>query len=135
MALEYPMEHGSVTDWDDMEKLWHHTLYKQLNVTPEEHPLLLTEAPLTKDKNRAKMAQIMFEVFNVPCLYVSISSVLALYSNGRTSGVVCDSGEGVSHTVPIYEGYVIPHAMQRMDLAGRDITRSMAKLLREKTGR
>jgi actin-related protein len=53
----------------------------------------------------------MFEVFNVPCLYVSVQGVLALYASGRTSGVVLDSGDGVSHTVPIYEGYAIPHAI------------------------
>jgi len=74
----------------------------------------------------------MFEVFNVPCLYVSVQSVLALYSNGRTTGVVLDSGDGVSHTVPIYEGYAIPHAIQRIHLAGRDITTYLQKILDER---
>ena len=64
----------------------------------------------------------MFEVFNVPCLYVNVQAVLALYSSGRTTGVVLDSGEGISHTVPIYEGYAIPHAIQKILLAGRDLT-------------
>lgn len=71
----------------------------------------------------------MFEVFNVPCLYVSVQAVLALYSNGRTTGVVLDSGDGVSHTVPIYEGYAIPHAIQRIHLAGRDITKYLQQIL------
>ena len=74
----------------------------------------------------------MFEVFNVPCLYVSVQAVLALYSNGRTSGLVCDSGDGVSHTVPIYEGYAIPHAIQRIPMAGRDITSFLQKILDER---
>lgn len=71
----------------------------------------------------------MFEVFNVPCLYVSVQGVLALYASGRTSGVVLDSGDGVSHTVPIYEGYAIPHAIQRIKLAGRDLTEYLRQLL------
>lgn len=74
----------------------------------------------------------MFEVFNVPCLYVSVQGVLALYSSGRTSGVVLDSGDGVSHTVPIYEGYAIPHAIQRIHLAGRDLTEYLRQILSQR---
>jgi len=109
--MEHPIDHGIVTNWDDMEKVWHHTLYRELKVSAEEHPILMTEASLNPKPNREKMTQIMFEVFNVPALYVSVQSVLALYASGRTSGVVLDSGDGVSHTVPIFEGYAIPHAV------------------------
>lgn len=60
----------------------------------------------------------MFETFNVPSLYISISAVLALYSSGRTTGIVVDSGAGVTNTVPIYEGYALPHAIKTMNIAG-----------------
>lgn len=132
LALRHPLEHGVVHSWDDMTQLWHHTCYNELRIDPSEQGVLLTEAPMNPKSNREKMCQIMFETFDVPEFYVGVQAVLSLYSSGRTSGIVMDSGDGVSHCVPIYEGYSLPHAISRLDLAGRDLTTYMQRILKER---
>ncbi|XVF88918.1 hypothetical protein PTKIN_Ptkin19aG0089500 [Pterospermum kingtungense] len=129
LRLSYPIEHGIVRDWEVMERLWEHTFEKELAVNIEEHAVLLTEPPLNPRINREKMVEIMFEAFDVPATYVAIQAVLSLYASGRTTGAVVDSGEGVTHVVPIYEGYALPHSIHRLDLAGKELTDYLTKLL------
>ncbi|KAI3921909.1 hypothetical protein MKX01_005598, partial [Papaver californicum] len=108
LKVDYPIEHGIVSNWDDMEKILSHTqcsLYRPVYRFRSEHPILLTEAPPNPKANREKMTQIMFETFKSPAMYVAIQDVLYLYASGRTTSIVLDSGEGVSYTMPIYEGY------------------------------
>jgi centractin len=93
--------------------------------------VLLTEPPLNPRSNRDTAAQILFETFNVPALYTSIQAVLSLYASGRTTGIVMDSGDGVSHAVPVYEGFAMPSSIRRIDVAGRDVTEYMQTLLRK----
>lgn len=81
--------------------------------------------------NRDTAAQLLFETFNVPALYTSIQAVLSLYASGRTTGVVLDAGDGVSHAVPVYEGFAMPNSIRRIDVAGRDVTEHMQLLFRK----
>jgi len=132
LSIRYPMEHGIVNDWNDMERIWTHIYSKdELSTFSEEHPVLLTEAPLNPRKNREKAAEIFFESFNVPALFVSMQAVLSLYATGRVTGVVLDAGDGVTHAVPIYEGFAMPHSIMRIDIAGRDVTRYLKALIRK----
>lgn len=152
-----------MTDWDDMERIWSHVYTEELRTLSEEvrpppsgflpgsprdsrsiahaqHPVLLTEAPLNPNSNREQAAQIFFETFNVPAMYMSVQAILALcvfprssclvrgdadeieprrYASGRTTGIVLDSGDGVTHAVPVFEGFAIQHAIRRVDVAGR----------------
>lgn len=130
LTLRYPMAHGVVQDWNDMELIWRH-IYSEMKVVAEEHPVLLTEAPNNPRKNREKTAEIFFETFGSPALFISWQAILSLYASGRTTGVVLDSGDGVTHAVPVFEGFALPHAVMRADIAGRDITENLMLHLRK----
>merc|ERR1719445_807028 len=129
LNLKYPIANGIVSDWEDMEKVWHHTFYNELRVTPSEvQGVLVTEAPRNPKANRERMLTAMFETFEVKNMYVAIQAVMSLYANGRSTGLVVDSGDGVTHTVPVFEGFSIPHAIEKMEIAGRVITDYAQKL-------
>jgi len=129
LQLSYPIAQGIISSWEEMEQIWNHCFYNELRINPADYPILLTEAPKNPKTNREKMIQMMFENFECQAAYIQIQAILSLYASGRTTGIVMDSGDGVSHTVPIYEGYALPHAVLRLDLAGRHLTEHMASLL------
>jgi len=114
-----------------IKKIWNHLYFNELRIAPEEFNALITEAPNNPKNNREKMTQIFFETFNAPKFYVSIQAVLSCYASGRTTSTVYDSGDGVTHIVPIYEGYSLNHCISRIDLAGRRLTEYMQKILNE----
>lgn len=129
LRLNYPNQHGVINNWEDMERLWVR-LFEEMKTEAKEHPVLLTEAPLNPRSNRERCMEVFFENFNVPGLFISIQAVLSLYASGRTGGVVLDVGDGVSHVVPVVEGFALMHSVKRADLAGRDVTEWLASSLR-----
>lgn len=129
LECNYPVDCGIVTNWEDMEKLWDYTFYEKLEVDPAEKKILLTEAPMNPKKNREKTLEIMFEKYGFEGAHVSIQAMLTLYAQGLLTGVVVDTGDGVTHVVPVYEGYVPKNLIRRLDVAGRHITKYLIKLL------
>ncbi|XP_072041853.1 actin, cytoplasmic-like [Amphiura filiformis] len=132
LKLKYPIEHGIVTDWDDMETIWRYTFNTELGVDPEDRAVLMSEAPRNPKLHREKMTQILFENFDVGSLYIGVQGVLALFASGRTTGLVIDSGDGVSYSVPVVDGYALPFAVERLDMAGRDMTSFLRTILLER---
>ena len=135
LAVKYPIQRGLVTNWTDMEKIWHYALHNELRVNPEEHSVLLTDVPLNDKINREKIMEIMFEKFNVPAMYIVNQSMLPLLASGKLTGLVLDSGDGVTHAVPIYESTILTDATIRLDFAGCDITEYLMKILCERGNR
>lgn len=129
LNLNYPIEQGLITNWEDIEKIWSHTFYLELRIAPEEHSVLLAEVPLNPKQKKEKTIQIMFETFSIPSFYPAVQSTLSLYSSGRTEGIVLDSGDSVTHVVPIYEGFALNYSIKKFDFAGRDITENLMKAL------
>jgi actin-related protein 3 len=139
-ACKYPVRHGIVEDWDLMECYMEQVIFKYLRAEPEDHAFLLTEPPLNTPENREYTAEIMFESFNVPGLYIAVQAVLALAASWTSrhvgertlTGTVIDSGDGVTHVIPVAEGYVIGSCIKHIPVAGRDITAFVQQILRDR---
>ncbi|KAL8714354.1 MAG: hypothetical protein Q9220_001687 [cf. Caloplaca sp. 1 TL-2023] len=139
-GIHYPVRHGQVENWDYMERFWSNSIFKYLRVEPEDHYFLLTEPPLNPPENRENTAEIMFESFNCAGLYIAVQAVLALAASWTSAkvadrsltGIVVDSGDGVTHIIPVAEGYVIGSSIKSIPIAGRDITYFVQSLLRDR---
>ncbi|XP_045183954.1 actin-related protein 2-like [Mercenaria mercenaria] len=130
LDVKYPMENGIVCNWDDMQLLYDYTFGpKKLNVDTRNTKVLLTEQPHNEMSNREKTIEVMFEKYQFQGVYIAIQAVLALYAHGLITGVVVDSGDGVTHICPVYEGVLQLDLTRRVDIAGRDITKHLKKLL------
>lgn len=129
LQITYPLENGIVRNWDDVEHVWDYTFNEKLRIDPSQCKILLTEPPMNPKKNRERLCQVMFEKYGYQAAYVAIQAVLTLYAQGLLTGVVVDSGDGVTHTVPVYEGFSLPHLTRRLDVAGRAVTRYLIKLM------
>ncbi|KAH3711718.1 actin-related protein 2 [Dreissena polymorpha] len=130
LEVNYPMENGIVLNWDDMQLLYDYTFGpEKMNINTRNTKILLTEPPMNPTRNREKMIEVMFEKYQFGGVYIAIQAVLTLYAQGLITGVVVDSGDGVTHICPVYEGFSLPHLTRRLDIAGRDITKYLIKLL------
>jgi actin-related protein 3 len=132
------MKHGQIEDWDKIEQFWEHCLFKYLRCEPEDHAILLTEPPLNSPDNREYTAEIMFETFNCPYLYIGMQAMLALAASWTKetdrsmTGCVVDSGDGVTHVIPVVHGYPISNAIVHVPVAGHEMTSFIAQLLQER---
>lgn len=139
-GINYPVRKGQVDNWTQMEQVWQHSIFKYLRAEPEDHYFCLTEPPLNPPENREFAAEVFFETFNVPGLYIAVQAVLALCASWTSpqvtertlTGTVIDSGDGVTHVIPVSDGYVIGGSIKSMDLAGRTVTQFIQNLLRER---
>ncbi|XP_065919822.1 actin-related protein 2 [Dysidea avara] len=129
LEVNYPMENGVVRNWEDMKSVWDYTFNEKLKEDPRQCKVMLTEPPMNPMKNREKMVELMFEQYQFEGVYIAIQAVLTLYAQGLLTGIVIDSGDGVTHICPVYEGFSLPHLTRRLDIAGRDITKYLIKLL------
>ncbi|KAJ9473581.1 hypothetical protein DIPPA_22186 [Diplonema papillatum] len=139
-----PIKHGMVDNWDQVEKLWQHSIYKYLRCEPEEHTFILTESPFNPPEKRMYTAEIMFETFGVSGLNISVQAVLALMASWESkkakqlgfennlTGTVIDSGDGVTHIIPISDGFVIQSGIRHINLAGKDITKFIFDMIKER---
>ena len=114
-----------------MENIWKYIFTKELRVDPSEHYIMISDSPMNPKINKEKLALIMFEEFNIPGLFFADQVVMPLYSIGKTIGFVANIGDVFSHFGSVFEGYSLRQSIIRMELAGRDVTDYLIRILYE----
>ena len=151
--LTYPVQNGIIKNWDLMEKFWYQSIFDYLKCDPHEHNFVLTESPINPPENRENIAEIFFETFNVPELYIGIQEAFSLIGCNKTlddtgviyrmdedqkkaikslSGIVVDSGDDTTFIVPICDGFVLDSNIKQIPIGGRTITKFMVQMIRER---
>lgn len=131
-TLFYPIERGIITanGWDKMQLMWGH-IFDELNLETKNVNVLMTDSPFNPKENRQKMAEIIYDHFKVKSLAIMNTAALSMYSTGKVTGLICESGEGFSYTVPVFEGYALPHACLKLEIAGQDVTEQLINQLQD----
>jgi actin len=132
LQLSRPITNGLITDYDTMELIWKHIFYNELLTDTKTSSVIITEAPFAPSDSRQKLAEILFDHLGIDSLYITNNSTLSLYSNGKTTGTVVDIGYKTTSFVPIYEGFVLHHAVTKVDTGGKDLTDYFALILSQR---
>ena len=128
LDLNYPMSSGIISNWEDQNHVWKYG-FDLLKVQPEKSRILVTEPVNNPTKIREEICQNIFETHNFDKFQIQIQALLSAFGEGCMSTTVLDSGDGVTHVIPILNGYVMTPLIKRINLAGRYITEHLSKLL------
>ncbi len=134
LKLRHPVKHGIFSSDQDILSIFNY-IYSKLGLGTEEieqHPLLVTEPLLNPYTNREKIANLLFDNLGVPALFFASQPILSLFSTSNTSGTVLESGEGVTQSCVVCEGFSLPNSYERYDYGGADVTEYLKILLKKK---
>lgn len=131
MEIKNPFSKGLINDWDSIEQLLDNLFKSQLYIDPKENPLLISEPTFNTKVNREKLTELAFELFETPAFFISKSSVLSSFANGKSTSLVVDLGGSSTCITPIHDGYALQKCSSRSSLAGELLTEEYFKILTE----
>ncbi|KAF3448878.1 hypothetical protein FNV43_RR09594 [Rhamnella rubrinervis] len=127
-----PLKDGIVADWDLVDSIWDHAFRECLLIDPKEHPMLLAEPSSNTQQQRERTAELMFEKYKVPALFLAKNAVLTSFASGRATSLVVDSGGGSTTVAPVHDGYVLQKAVASSPIGGEFLTDCLMKSLESK---